>query len=173
VISTSATVDVVELDVLYRDLPPYQPESAGDFAAAEETRAALPSTLSTKPIAFPSESTGKMMVVSMMLPVLVTTSLRVITSPTSLMLIVEPALSGVVTSPTSVVAGVLVSRKTPPRLSAIRHPSPISVFVTSSIVMMVKPVEVLSLGITRSPRLIEPEKEFVAEMVDSFYKSLK
>jgi len=37
----------------------------------------------------------------------------------------------------------------------------------------VKPVEGLSLGITLSPRVIEAEKEFVAEMVDNFYKSLK
>ena len=36
-----------------------------------------------------------------------------------------------------------------------------------------KPVKILSLGITRSPGVIEAEKEFVAEMVDSFYKSLK
>ena len=34
-------------------------------------------------------------------------------------------------------------------------------------------VEVLFSGITRSPEVIEAEKEFVAEMVDSFYKSLK
>jgi len=39
--------------------------------------------------------------------------------------------------------------------------------------MTVKPVEVSSSGITRSPGVIEAEKEFVAEMVDSFYKSLK
>jgi len=37
----------------------------------------------------------------------------------------------------------------------------------------VKPVEVLSSGTTRSPGVIEAEKEFMAEMVDSFYKSLK
>jgi len=39
--------------------------------------------------------------------------------------------------------------------------------------MTVKPVEVLSSGITRSPGVIEVGKKFVAEMVDSFYKSLK
>ena len=37
---------------------------------------------------------------------------------------------------------------------------------------MVKLVELLSLGITRSSGVIEAEREFVAEMVDSFYKSL-
>ena len=95
--STSAIVNVIELDVLYRDLPPYQPEPAGDFTTAEETRDAL---LSTEPIAFPSESVGEMMVVSLMPLVLVTTGLRVITSPTSPTLIVEPAVPGVVTIPT-------------------------------------------------------------------------
>ena len=34
-------------------------------------------------------------------------------------------------------------------------------------------MEALSSGTTRSPGVIEAEKEFVAEMVDNFYKSLK
>jgi len=66
-------VDVPKLDVLYHDLPPYQPEHASDFAAAKETRATLPSM---EPIAFPSELAGEMMVVFPMPPVLVTTGLR-------------------------------------------------------------------------------------------------
>jgi len=90
-------VDVAELDVLYHDLPSYQPEPAGDVTAAEEMRAALPSK---EPIAFPSGSVGEMMEVSLMLPVSITAGLRVITSPTSQTLVVEPALPGVVTSPT-------------------------------------------------------------------------
>ena len=168
--STSTAVDVAELDVLYHDLAPYQPEPAGVFTATEETRVALPST---EPIAYPTESVGEMTAVSLMPLVLLTAGLRVITSPTSLTLIVESALSGVVPSPTSVVASVLVSMKTPPRLPAIPHPSPTSISATPSTVITVKPVEVLSSGITRSPRVIESEKKFVAEMVDSFYKSLK
>ena len=106
-------------------------------------------------------------------PVLVTAGLRVIISPTSLTLIVEPALFGVVTGPTSVVADILVSMKTPPRLPAIPHPSPTSVFATSSTVMTVKSVKVLSSEITRLLGVIEAEKEFVTKMVDNFYKSLK
>jgi len=39
--------------------------------------------------------------------------------------------------------------------------------------VIVIPVEGLSLGITHSSRVIEAEKEFVAEMADSFFKSLK
>ena len=70
-------------------------------------------------------------------------------------------------------AGVLVSMKTPPRSLAIPRPSPASAFATSSIVMIVKLREALSSGTTRSPRVVEAEQEFVAEMVDSFYKSLK
>ena len=106
-------MNIVELEVLYRDLPPYQPELAGDVTVVEETKDALPST---EPITFPSESVGEMTMISLMPSVSLTASLRVITSPTSLTLIVEPALSGVVTSPTSVVVGALVSMKTPPRL---------------------------------------------------------
>jgi len=113
-------VDIAELDVLYHDLPPYQLEPASDFTIAEEMRVALPST---ELIAFPSELVGEMTAVSLMLQVLVTAGLRVITSPASPTLIIEPALSGVVTSPTSVVVSVLVSMKTPPRLTVIPRPS--------------------------------------------------
>ena len=166
-----ATIYVTELDVLYRDLPSYQPECVGDLATAEETRVVLPSMLSMKLIAPPPESAGEMMVASMMPPVLATTSLKVITSPTSLTLIVEPALSGTATNPTSYVVGVLVLMKTPPRLPVIPRPSPTSVSATSSTVMTVRPVEGLSLGFTCSPGVIEAEKEFMAEMVDSFIRA--
>ena len=84
-------------------------------------------------------------------------------------MIVEPTLSGVVTSPSSLVAGVLVLMKTPSLLPAIPRPSQTSVFAISSTIVIVKPVEGLSLGLTRSQRVIETEKEFVTEMVDSFY----
>ena len=39
--------------------------------------------------------------------------------------------------------------------------------------MTVKLVEALSSGTIRSPGVVEAEKEFVAEIIDSFYKSLK
>jgi len=102
---------------------------------AEETRAALPFTLSTEPITLSPESAGEMMVASIISSVLVTADLRVITNPTSLTLIIELALSGVVTNPTSLVAGVLVSMKTSPLLLAIPHPSLTSVSATSFTIM--------------------------------------
>ena len=70
-------------------------------------------------------------------------------------------------------AGVLVSMGTPPRSPMIPRLSPASASVISSTVMTVKPVEALALATTRSLGVVEAEKEFVAEMVDSFYKSLK
>ena len=164
-------MDATEFDVLYHDLPSYQREFVADLTMAEETKVVFPSMLSTKPNAphlnqrrdnggFDdatnfgyNRSQG---------------NYRPDVSD-----VVEPAFSGVVTSPTSLVAGVLVSMKTPPRLPAIPRPCHTSVSATSSSVVMVKPVEGLSLGITRSPGVIEAEKEFVAEMVNSFYKSLK
>ena len=85
----------------------------------------------------------------------------------------ETEVPEVVTSPTSIMASVLVSMKTPPRSPTIPHPPPASVSTTSSIVMTMKPVEALSLGATRSSGVVEAEKEFVAEIVDSFYKNLK
>ena len=114
-----------------------------------------------------------MPVASLTLPVLATTGLRIITSPTSPTLVIEPVLSEIVTSPVSIVAGVLVSMKTPPRSPTIPRLSPASASAIFSTIMLVKPVEVLSSGITCSPGVIEAEKEFVGEMVDSFYKSLK
>ena len=88
--STSAAVDVVELDVLYRNLPSYQPEPVGESKVAEEIRVALPSM---EPITFPAESVGEMTVIFLTPPALVTTGLRVITNLTYPTLVVEPALS--------------------------------------------------------------------------------
>jgi len=78
--STSAVVDVVELDFLYRNLPSYQPEPAGDSKVAEEMMVVEPITLPTEPV-------GEMTVVSLTPPVLATTGLRIITSPISLTLV--------------------------------------------------------------------------------------
>ena len=126
-----------------------------------------------EPITLPAESVGEMPVASPILPVLTTTRLRIITSPTSLTLVVEPVLPGIVTRPTFIVAGILVSMKTSPQSPAIPRLSPASAFAISSTIMTVKPMKVLFSGTSRSPAVIEAEKEFVAEMVDSFYKSLK
>ena len=68
---------------------------------------------------------------------------------------------------------MLVSMKTPPRSPVIPRLFPASASAISSSVMTVKPVEALSSGATRSPGVVEAKKEFVAKMVDSFYKSLK
>ena len=111
--------------------------------------------------------------VALTLPIITTTGLKVITSPTSLTLVVEPVLPEIVTSPTSIVASVLVSMSTPLRLAMISRLSPTSASVNYSTVMIVKLVEALSSATTRSPGVVEAEKEFVAEMVDRFYKSLK
>ena len=56
--STSAIVDVAELDVLYRNLPSNQPEPAGDSRVAEEMMA-------TEPITLPAEPVGEMTVVAL------------------------------------------------------------------------------------------------------------
>jgi len=99
--------------------------------------------------------------------------LKVITSPTSPTLVVEPALPEIVTSHSSVVASVLVSMRTPPRSPTVPHIAPASASAIPSTVMSVKPVEDLPSGAARSPGVVEAENEFVTELVDSFYKSLK
>ena len=60
-----------------------------------------------------------MPVVSLTLPIVTTAGLKIITSPTSPTLVVEPVLLEIVTSPTSIMAGVLVSMRTPPRSPVI------------------------------------------------------
>ena len=102
--STSTAADAAELDALYHDLPTYQPEPAG--------RKEAKGTVVTEPISLPTTSVGEMPVVSLTLPILA--ELKVITSPSSPTMVVEPAFPKIVTSPTSVVASVLVSMRTPP-----------------------------------------------------------
>ena len=100
--STSAATDVTELDALYHYLPSYQPELAGGVKEADNIVAIEP------PLSLSAGSVGEMPVVSLTLPILTTTGLRIITSPASPTLVVEPILPEVVTSPTSIVALSLI-----------------------------------------------------------------
>ena len=83
--------------------------------------------------------------------------LRVITSPTSPTLVVEPALPKIVTSPISVVASVLVSMKTPPRSPTTSHVAVASASTIPSTVVSIKPVETQSSGAARLPGVVEAE----------------
>ena len=71
-ISTSTVADAAELDALYHDLPTYQPKPAG--------RKKAEGTVVTEPISLPTTLVGEMPVVSLTLPILGTTELKVITS---------------------------------------------------------------------------------------------
>ena len=155
--STSTAMDGAELDALYHNLPSYQPEPASETKEAERT-------VVTELISLPTISVGEMPVVSLMLPILTTTEMKVITSPTSLTLVVEPALPEIVTSPTSIMASVLVSMRTPPRSLAIPHIAPASTSAIPSTVISVKPVEALPSGATHSLGVVEAENELVAEL---------
>ena len=110
--------------VLYHDLPSYQPEPI----RGKEVEG----TVVTEPISLPTILVSEMPLVLPVPPILPSAELKVITSPTSLTLVVEPALLKMVTSPTSVVASVLVSMRTPSRSSAIPHISPASASAISS-----------------------------------------
>jgi len=107
------------------------------------------------------------------LPILTTAELKVITSPTSPTLVVELALPEIITSPTSIVASVLVSMRTPPRSPSLPYIALASASAIPSIVMSVKLVKALPSGATRSPGVVETENEFVSKLVESFYKGLK
>ena len=70
-VSTSTATDVAELDALYHDLPSYQPEPASETKEVEEM-------VVTKPNSLPTTLVGKMPLVSLTLPILTTTGLKVI-----------------------------------------------------------------------------------------------
>jgi len=163
-VSTSTAADTAELDALYHDLTSYQPEPArGDE---------IEGTVVMEPTSLPTISMSEVPLVSPVLLILPGAELKVITSPTSPTLVVEPVFPEIVTSPTSVVASVLVSMRTPPRSPTTPHVAAASASIISSIVTPVKPVETLSSGAARLSGVIEAENEFVAELVDNYYKSL-
>jgi len=165
-VSTSTAADAAKSDVLYHGMPSYQPEPANGLKETE-------GTVVTEPILLPTTSVSELPVVSPALPILPIAKLKVIASPTSPTLVVEPALSEIVTNPTSIVASVLVSMRTPSRSPTTPHISPVSAPAIPSTVMSVKPVEGLPSRTTRLPGVVEAENEFVVEQVDSFYKGLK
>ena len=88
------------MDVLYHDLPTYRPESTGGGKAE--------GTVVMEPILSPSTLVNEMPLVSSVPPILPSAELKVITSPTSPTLVVEPALPEIVTNPNqSSVMGVM------------------------------------------------------------------
>ena len=97
-----------------------------------------------EPTSLSTISVSEMPSVSPVPPILPSAELKVITSPTSPTLVVEPPLPEIVTSPTLVVTGVLVSMKTPPKSLTTPHVVAASASIISSIVTPVKAVEALS-----------------------------
>ena len=88
------------------------------------------------------------------------------------MLVVEP--DPMITSPTSLVASTIVSMKTPPRLLLLVSSVPLTAApAIPSMIVTTKITETSSSRLTRSPGVIEVEKEFAAEMIDTFDKCLK
>jgi len=152
--SASTAADAAMLDALYGDLPSYRPKSAEE---PEVEGAAVPDVSS-----LPTISTSE---VPTILP---GEKLRVITSPTSPTLVVEPAVQEMVASPTSVVASALVSMKTPQRSLTI-CPA-VDVHIAPSTIASTRPVDfskVVSLQ-----EVIEVENDYIGDLVDSFYKGL-
>ena len=128
------------LDALYGDLPPYRPE----LAEGKEVEGAIVPEVSSLPTISMSEVPS----------VLPGAELRVITSPTSPTLVVEPSVQDMVTSPTSAVANVLVSMKTPLRSPMTCHAAAASVTAAPSTVVSTRLVNFLKLSIYQKwPRL--------------------
>jgi len=148
-LSTSSGADAAMLDVLYGDLPPYQPKAAERREVVEVTTPRVSS--------LPSE-------------VPASTELRVVINPASPSQVVEPVAPEVVASPSLAVAGVLISMRTPPR-SPLACPTAVDVPASSSAVVsagLVNCPEVAS-----PPKIDEAENDFIGNLVDSFYNSLE
>ena len=163
-------LDLVGLDILYYSISQFRPLCTADSAAIVETEF-VPSI---RPIMEQIESHLEFTSEPVFLPlvplVAVTTDQMVITSLCFLTLIIELASSAMFIDPTSSVANMLISAETPPRLTISSAPL-MTAPVTPSIVITTKPMEIFPSRITRSPGVIEVEKEFVVKLVDRFFKS--
>ena len=78
-----------------------------------------------------------------------------------------------ITSPTALVANTLISMKTPPQLLPVSSALLIAAPATPLTIATTKLSETSPSKLTSSPGVIEVEKEFMAKMIDTFYKSLK
>ena len=94
------------------------------------------------------------------------TGLQVITSPEFPTLVVE--LDHMITNPTSLVVSTLVSMKTHPRLLPISLVALMTAPAMPSTIVTTKLLEIPPSKLTRSPRVIEVEEEFMADMIDTF-----
>jgi len=124
----------------------------------EQTGLQLEST--SKPVFIPATSSAP-----------ATSNLQLVIGSRSLTSVVD--LDSMVTSPTSLVASTLVSMKTLPWLSYV--PSVLLTFapMTPSTIVSTKHLETSPSKLSCSPGVKEVEKKFVADMIDTFYKSLK
>ena len=73
-----------------------------------------------------------------------------------------------ITNPTSLVVSTLVSMKTHPRLLPISLVAIMTAPAMPSTIVTTKLSETPLSKLTRSPRVIEVEKELVEEMIDTF-----
>ena len=153
---TSTAAEAAVLDALYGDLPPYRPK----LAEGTEVEGAIVPGVSSLLTISTSEAPS----------VMPSAELRVITSPTSPTVVVEPAVQEMVTSPTSAVASVLISMKTPPRSLMTCHAAAASVPAVPSTVVSTRLVD-FSEAVCL-PEVAEVENDFIGDIVDSFYKGL-
>ena len=82
--STSIAADAAELEALYNGLPSYQPEPTSGKG--------IEGTVVTEPSLLPTISVSELPLVLPVPPILPSAELKVITSPTSPTIVVEPIL---------------------------------------------------------------------------------
>ena len=169
--TASITLDVARIDILYCSIIQCRSFSTGDLMVTDEA-ASVPSIAPTfEQTRLQLEVTSEPVSAPAISSALVNTILVVITSLYSLALVVKP--EPMITSPTSLVASMLVSMSTPPQLLPIFSAQLTTALVTPSTIVTTKLTETFSVKITHLPGVVEVVKEFVAEMAATFYKSLK
>jgi len=147
-----------------------QPLSTDDLMATDEMASAPSTMLTMEQIGLQLEFTSGPVSIPATSSALATTSLQLIINSKSPMLVID--LDLMIINPTSLVANTLISLKTPLRLPSVSS-VPLTVApAMSSMIVTINIIETSSSRLSRSPRVIEIEKEFVAEMINTFYKSL-
>ena len=165
--TTLIMMDIAGIDVLYHNIIKHQPIFIAASMAIDETTSA-PSTMSVmEQIELQPKPTSGPISILTVSSASATTDLRVITSPGSPMMVVEP------TSPTFLAASTLVSMKTPPRLQIVSSIPLRAAPAMPSMIVIANVTETSPSGLTCSLGVIEVGKEFMTKMIDNFYKGLK
>ena len=167
------TLDSARVNVLYRSIIQCRSFFTGDLVVTDKTASAPFIARTIEQTGHQLEFASGLVSIPTISSALATFGLELVVSSRSPMPVID--LDSMITIPTYLVASTLISMKTPPRLLPVYFYSVMLMAapVTPSTIMTMKLIEIPSSKLTRSSGVIKVEKEFVVEMIDTFYKSLK